>query len=51
MITARACGLFTKFVIILSKSSGLEFRKIFSETATQMPRLAAIDMNDAIPWK
>lgn len=47
--TTRACGLLYSRSIIRSKSSGLEWRLTFSDTATQIPNAFAVWINDAIP--
>lgn len=51
MITTRACGFELRCSIIRSKSSDLALRETFSETAIQMPSVAAMVINDDIPCK
>lgn len=50
MTTTLACGFELKCSIIRSKSSDLALRDTFSDTAIQIPRFAAIEINDEIPW-
>lgn len=49
MTTTLACGFELKCSIIRSKSSDLALRDTFSDTAIQIPRFAAIEINDEIP--
>lgn len=49
--TTLACGFELKCSIIRSKSSDLALRDTFSDTAIQIPRFAAIEMNDDIPYE
>lgn len=47
--TARAPGFCDRRSMIRSKSLALECRETFSDTAIHIPKLLAIDINDAIP--
>lgn len=48
--TTRAWGLLYRRSMIRSKSSGFECLDTFSDIATQIPKILAVCMKDAIPY-